>query len=334
MCHNLFMTGHLTEALAVGQSAQAIAEALEDVPLQVTGNLYFGVACLGTGDYRRAEDLLLKVLLLLGGERSRERFGLPGFPAVMTRCYLTWVLADQGRFNEGIVHGQEGIRLAEALDHPYSLAFVCWSLANLQIISGELSHAVGLLERGLALSRERNLTYFSVNFTAGLGYAYALSGRIAEGIPLLEHALSAAETMAYGQNKLLFLVYLGEAYVLADRLEDAVEFAGRALTLSRERGKGREEARALRLLGEIASHQNRLDVATAKAHYGAAMALASELGIRPLVAHCHLGLGKLYRRTDKREQAQEHLTTATTMYHEMDMRFWLEKAEAEQKARA
>ena len=51
--------------------------------------------------------------------------------------------------------------------------------------------------------------------------------------------------------------------------------------------------------------------------------------MRPLVAHCHLGLGKLYRRTGKREQAQEHLTTATTMYREMDMRFWLEKAEAE-----
>jgi hypothetical protein len=51
--------------------------------------------------------------------------------------------------------------------------------------------------------------------------------------------------------------------------------------------------------------------------------------MRPLVAHCHLGLGKLYRRTDKREQAQEHLTTATPMYREMDMRFWLEQAEAE-----
>ena len=49
--------------------------------------------------------------------------------------------------------------------------------------------------------------------------------------------------------------------------------------------------------------------------------------MRPLVAHCHLGLGKLYRRTGKREQAQEHLTTATTMYREMDMRFWLEQAE-------
>jgi hypothetical protein len=51
--------------------------------------------------------------------------------------------------------------------------------------------------------------------------------------------------------------------------------------------------------------------------------------MRPLVAHCHLGLRKLYRRTGKREQAQEHLATATTMYREMGMRFWLEQAEAE-----
>jgi hypothetical protein len=56
---------------------------------------------------------------------------------------------------------------------------------------------------------------------------------------------------------------------------------------------------------------------------------STELGMRPLVAHCHLGLGKLYRRTDKREQAQVHLTTAATMYREMGMTYWLEKAEAE-----
>ena len=58
-------------------------------------------------------------------------------------------------------------------------------------------------------------------------------------------------------------------------------------------------------------------------------AVAAELGMRPLVAHCHLGLGKLYRRTGKREEAKEHLTTATTLYREMDMRFWLAQAEAE-----
>jgi uncharacterized protein HemY len=64
-------------------------------------------------------------------------------------------------------------------------------------------------------------------------------------------------------------------------------------------------------------------------HYRQAMELAEQLGMRPLVAHCHLGLGKLYRRTGRREQAHEHLTTATTMYREMDMRFWLEQVEAE-----
>jgi len=56
--------------------------------------------------------------------------------------------------------------------------------------------------------------------------------------------------------------------------------------------------------------------------------------MRPLVAHCHLGLGKLYRRTGQREEGNEHLTTARTMYREMGMTYWLEKAEAEMKESA
>jgi hypothetical protein len=99
--------------------------------------------------------------------------------------------------------------------------------------------------------------------------------------------------------------------------------------LARGRGERGFEAWALHLLGDIASHHGRPDVAAAAAHYGAAMTLASELEMRPLVAHCHFGLGRLYRRTGDREQAREHLTTATAMYGEMDMRFWLEQAHAE-----
>jgi tetratricopeptide (TPR) repeat protein len=327
MCHNLWMSGHPTDALAFGQSAQAIAESLRDVPLQVTGNLYLGAACLRTGDYRRAEDLLQKVLRLLEGDRSRERFGQAGFPAVMARFFLDWVLVDRGKFKEGIAHGQEGIRLAEALDHPYSLAAMCSVLAYLHIARGELSHAVRLLERGVALSHEWNLAFHSAQNTGILGYAYALSGRIAEGIPLLEHALSAIETMGFGAFQPPFLVYLGEAYVLADRLEQALEFAGRALTLTRERGQRGYEAWTLRLLGEVASHHDPPYVAVAEGHYGQALALADELGMHPLVAHCHLGLGTLYRRTGDHATAREHLTTAATMYREMDMGFWLEKAE-------
>jgi protein-disulfide isomerase-like protein with CxxC motif len=78
----------------------------------------------------------------------------------------------------------------------------------------------------------------------------------------------------------------------------------------------------------MAAHPAVLDAVQARARYAEALDVATELVMRPLVAHCHLGLGKLASRTGNRQQAQEHLTTAATMYGEMDMPFWLEQAEA------
>ena len=98
---------------------------------------------------------------------------------------------------------------------------------------------------------------------------------------------------------------------------------------ARQRGEQEAEGHVLRLLGDIAAYPDCFEADTAEAHYRQALALAEALGLRPLKAHCHLGLGKLFRRTGENEEAQEDLTTATMMYREMDMRFWLEQAEAE-----
>jgi class 3 adenylate cyclase/tetratricopeptide (TPR) repeat protein len=327
MCQGLWMSGRHAEALTFGRNARAIAESLGDVPLQVTGNLHLGAAGLGTGDYRQAEETLLKVVQLVEGALSRERFGVTGFPAVMARGYLTWVFGDRGKFEEGIAHAQEGIRLSQALDHPYSLTFACWTLAYLQITRGELSDGVHLIERGAALSRAWNLTFFSLLNTGGLGYAYALSGRVAEGVPLLERAVGAFKATGHRLAQAFFLVPLGEAYVRADRLDDAREIAGRALALAREGGRRPYEASALWLLGEVNARRDPPE--HAEGHYLDALAVAEGLGMRPLVAHCHLGLGKFYRSAGKREQAQAHVATATTMYRDMGMTYWLERAEAE-----
>jgi sugar phosphate isomerase/epimerase len=108
--------------------------------------------------------------------------------------------------------------------------------------------------------------------------------------------------------------------------------AERATQLTRECQQHGNQAWALWMIGEAAEHRSEVAIDVVAERYREARDLASELGMRPLVAHCHLGLGKLYRRTDRREQAREHLTTATTMYREMGMTYWLEKAEAELNA--
>ena len=120
----------------------------------------------------------------------------------------------------------------------------------------------------------------------------------------------------------------------ADRFEEAHAMASRALNLTQARGERGYEARALHLLGEIAAHSDPPDIQTAGSQYSQALVLASELGMRPLIAHCHLGLGKLYRRTSDGGKAREQLAIATRMYRDLDMRFWLEQLEAEMRGLA
>ena len=59
------------------------------------------------------------------------------------------------------------------------------------------------------------------------------------------------------------------------------------------------------------------------------MALAEELWMRPLLAHCHLGLGTLYCKIDRGKQARAELSAAIELYRSMEMTFWLSRAEAE-----
>jgi class 3 adenylate cyclase/tetratricopeptide (TPR) repeat protein len=323
--HYLWSTGHAAEARASAENAQAIAEALGDLPLQVGATHYLGAICLTSGNYRHAETFLQKVVHLLGGDRSRDRCGLTGFPAAMARGWLAWALAERGAFDEGIVYGQDGLRLAEALDHPYTWIAASWGPGHLYRLRGDISHAVRLLERALSLCRDWDIRVLSGTTAGHLGFAYVLSGRVVEGLALLSEGQESEK-----QYQTLIIVHMGEACLLARRVDEATAFAARALTFARERGQRGYEAYALRLLGEIAAHPDSPDSEGAEGYWRQTMALADELGMRPLVAHCHLGLGKLHRRTGKREQAREHLATATTMYREMGMPFWLEKAEAEQ----
>jgi hypothetical protein len=123
------------------------------------------------------------------------------------------------------------------------------------------------------------------------------------------------------------------ASVLAGRADVAAR-GGEALEASQRHGARASEAYALHLLGTIAMHGDPVDVGDVDTHYRTALRLADQLGMRPLVAHCHLGLEKLHRRIGEDARAREHVAAAATLYRDMDMRFWLEQAESATAATA
>jgi tetratricopeptide (TPR) repeat protein len=154
------------------------------------------------------------------------------------------------------------------------------------------------------------------------------SGRLAEGLSLLEQAVEQSTAMQMVLLHALWLIHLGEGYRLTGRPEDAAQCALRALELARTHQERGHQTYALRLLGDIAAHREPPEAEAAKTHYRQALALAEELGMRPLQAHCHLGLGTLYTQAGQREHACAALNTAVDLYRTMEMTFWLPQAEA------
>jgi class 3 adenylate cyclase/tetratricopeptide (TPR) repeat protein len=321
--------GAYDQASTAARRALALATASGEVALQAQANQRLGAAYLAQGDYRRAIDCLRHSVAGFDTVQPREYFGQVILPTVLSRVYLVWCHADLGTFAEGRVLGEEGCRIAEALDHPASLMYASWGIGLLFLRKGELPGSLPLLERAVGICREIDLPIYFPRMAAALGAAYTLAGRIADAVPLLTQAMEQTTAPEMAGFRALCSLALGEAYLQAGRLDAAHALAEGALALTRRHEERGNEAYARHLLGAITAQPEPPDSETAEAHYWEARALADELGLRPLQAHCHLGLGKLYWRTGNRQEAQEQLITAMTMYREMDMRFWLEKAEAE-----
>jgi tetratricopeptide (TPR) repeat protein len=200
-------------------------------------------------------------------------------------------------------------------------------LGDLYLAQGDLQHAILMCDRCLALSRASGNRSWLSNSAASLGYAFTLQRRLTEGRALLEEGVS--ETLSTGgRQRALWVAWLSEACRLAGDGEEAWQYAHQALDITRQLNERANEAHALHQLGAVQAHAEPSDTVRAEAHYQQALALASELGMRPLVAHCHYGLGRLYHQTDRREEAHVALSTAIDLYRAMDMTFWLPQAKA------
>jgi tetratricopeptide (TPR) repeat protein len=324
----LYYLGDYEHVIVASQRALALAATSSEVGARLSANVYLNAAYYSLGDYQRAMDCCRQNAAFLTGELARERFGLPVLPAVNSWGWLAWNLTEVGAFAEAIAWGEDGIRIAETVDNPVSLASAYAAASRVSLHQGNFPKAIPMLERGLRVCQAAHLPLFFPRLAASLGMAYMQSGRLFEGLALLEQAVEQSTAVQIVFLHALWLIYLSEGYRLTGRLEEATQCAIRALDLARAHQERGHQAYALRLLGDIAAHREPPQVEPAETHYHQALALAEELGMRPLQAHCHLGLGTLYAQIGQWEQARAALTAAINLYRAMDMTFWLPQAEA------
>jgi class 3 adenylate cyclase/tetratricopeptide (TPR) repeat protein len=326
---HFFRMGAYDQAIAAAQRVLALATAGGEIVLHALANQRLGLVSHAQGEYRRAIDCLGHAVAFFDGARRLERFGQVILPAVHCRAVLAVCHAELGTFPEGRALGDEGLQMAEeAVNHPGSLMMASWGGGLLALRQGDLPRTLPGLEQAVGICHEADLPAYFPWMAAALGAAYTLAGRVADAVPLLTRALEQTTVTAMAGFQALCSLSLGEAQMLAGCLEEVHALAERALALARGHQERGHEAYALRLLGDLAARREPSEHERAEAYYRQALALAEALGMRPLVAHCRLGLGTLYAQVERPEQAHPELSVAIELYRAMEMTFWLPQAEA------
>jgi class 3 adenylate cyclase/tetratricopeptide (TPR) repeat protein len=317
--------GDHQRALEASRQALEIAAELPDRGLVIEAKYRLAQARFAVGDLAPAEALFRETAEALGDEGATTRAGLPWFFAAWPRAWLGLVCSHLGRFTEAIGYAEDAVRIAEAANHPHTVIEAYSALGGVNLERGDLPAALRVFEHGRLLLQARKLG--DPNLLSGLGYAYVLSGRVREGLDVLEASLvGEASISAMGLGLAVRVSRVADAYRRAGRADEALERSRAAVDLGRTHGERANEASALKILADVLSHDERLDAQAAEQAYAQGLALAETLGMRPLVAHCHAGIAGLRRRTGKRQDAQEHLALATTLYRELGMGSWLERA--------
>jgi transcriptional regulator with AAA-type ATPase domain/tetratricopeptide (TPR) repeat protein len=318
----LFTVAGYPRALDCGARALAVGVAAGDLTLQLQANFFLGQTYHGLGDYHRAAAAFAKNLDPPPVDLTGTMF------STLSCAWSAGCLAELGEFTEATARAERALDAAEALGDHFDLVNALGAAGLVGLLRGELHQAIPRLERCLALSQAAQNESAILWAGTFLGHAYALSGRFGHALTLLGRSVDrAAASMKFGHS--LSLAFLGQAHLQRGCIEPALEHARLALEVAREQRERGHEVYALKLLGEIASTPDDPDEELAHRYYREARSLADELGMRPFVAHCHLGLGTLFRRTGKLRAAQEHIATATAMYREMGMNYWLKRAEGE-----
>ena len=326
--------GEHEAALDAAKRAVVLGDQAKDTRVVASGYEHLALAHCLLGNYDSGVEQGRAALPFLKDLTPDARFPRAAHPAVAPRRYLAWCLVERGEFIEALAVAEDALAVAKSAGHEFSRILAQELVGYVHLWRGELRESLAHLEQAF-------LPYGSTDWPsprvvmggrdAWLGLVYAELGRTDDALSTLDRALDRNSARTQSQE-VRVLLCAAQAYLTLGRVDLARELAARALSSARQRNERGHEALARWLHGDLASHRHPDDVHTAEAHYNDALALAEPRGMRPLVAHCRAGLARLYRRTGKRIESDAHLAAAMSMYREMRMTYWLEKAEAAMRA--
>jgi len=320
--------------LAVPSATRALAlvEGTEHVDVKAATLTFLGLTSVYTADFSRAGEAFTRNIALLSGELRLRRFGMNALPGAYSRGLLGFVLAEQGQFAQALRIGEEAIEVAAEAKHPFSETAATCLLAHTHYRRGDLSIAVEVGEHALDLSSasENQIAHaFACAFLSG---AYAGAGQVEKARSCAQRAEQLFADMRASLGQRQARCVLVEAHLRAGALDLALELASATLELVRASGQRLLEVWLLNLIGEIHARWDPPELERAQDAFIDAMTLATDLGMRPSLAHAELGLGRVLTRMGKAEQACNRFTAALTSYRAMDMRTWPELVETELRA--
>ena len=316
-----WIRGQHRRAIELGEKALNLAEKAGYFSCQVATMLHLGFYFFSVGDYPKQIEVHQDVRRRLTGEPALQRHGLAGLPAALSRSLLTLGMAELGDFEKIEEIGLEGLEMAKKAENAMSLILGRDLLAIGYLRRGKVERALPLLEKAHELCRSYEMKPF-YSFTAGsLGYAYLLANEPKRALTILEEGARADNLQAS-----IFIVHpvtvLADAYRFVGETALATETISRALKIAKEREERGFEAWAMLVMAAIQADAGRLEEAIQ--WYGRALQQASDLLMRPLIAHCHKGLGDTYLRLGNEKEAQIKNKAALEIYRTLGMTYWLQ----------
>ena len=324
LCNTWWARGDHDRAVAFGTRALELGNALGDVALRIEATVRLGAVHYALGNYSTAVSLLRPALQLMRGRPESERLGFSGLAIVLANTWLSVSLTELGEFADAEARAEQGLHVATLADQPFSLIAAHIPRGILRLRQGHFERAAVAFRSGVELGRTWDIHAWEKD--GGLVCALALQGERDEAIRVLKELSTTVPGTGVGLFVARRAAWLGEGARECGLPKEATRWAGEALRLARARKERGDEAWALRLLGDLASDREQLP--ESERHYSDALALADTLGMRPLIAHCHAGLGLLSRRAGALDRARHELGLARDLYRELGMTFWLERVDA------